>query len=93
MTNVIYIPVQSVFEKANKPMVYVKMGSKFEERLIKPLKRSENTMIIADGLKENEIVALADPYAKPGAKGQEKPQSGGGSPMGGFGGGGGGRSR
>ena len=32
MTNVIYIPVQSVFEKANKPMVYVKNGSKFEER-------------------------------------------------------------
>ena len=37
-------------------------------------------MIIADGLKENEIVALADPFAKPGAKGQEKPQPGGGSP-------------
>ena len=94
MTNVIYIPVQSVFEKANKPMVWVKNGSRFEERQIKPLKRSENTMIIADGLKENEIIALADPFAKPGTKGQDKPQSGSGSPMGGFsGGGGGGRSR
>ena len=91
MSNVIYIPVQAVFEKGDQPMVYVKQGGRFEERLIKPLKRSENTMIIAEGLKENEAIALADPYSKPGQKKQdEKPGSGGGTPMGGFSGGGGG---
>jgi multidrug resistance efflux pump len=87
--NVIYVPVQSVFERANKSLVYVKNGGKFEERFVKPLKRSENTMVIAEGLKEGETVALADPFVKPGEKKQEKPE---GSPMGGFSGGGG-RSR
>ncbi|MCW5980120.1 MAG: efflux RND transporter periplasmic adaptor subunit [Bryobacteraceae bacterium] len=91
--DVIHIPVQAVFERANQPMVYVKIKGKFEERLIKPLKRSENTMVVAEGLAEDETVALADPYAKPGAKKSEEPQGGAPpNPMGGFGGGGG-RSR
>lgn len=95
IANVIYIPVQAIFEKEDRSMVYVKRGDKFEERFVKPMKRSENTMVITEGLSENEIVALADPYAKPGAKKQdEKPGSSQGSPMGGFsGGGGGGGSR
>jgi hypothetical protein len=93
ITNVIHIPVQAVFERANRSLVYVKSGGKFEERFIKPLKRSENTMVISEGLGAGDIVALADPFAKPGAKKQDdRPQSGSGSPMGGFGGGGG-RSR
>ncbi|MCP5119348.1 MAG: HlyD family efflux transporter periplasmic adaptor subunit [bacterium] len=86
------IPVHAVFEKENKPMVYVKVGNRFEERMIKPLKQSESTMVIAEGLSEGEIVALADPNAKPGEKRRAQPSGsvGGGSPMGGFGGGGGG---
>ena len=96
--NAIHIPVQAVFEKDNKPLVYVKTDKGFEERFIKPLKRSESTMVVAEGLKEGEIIALANPFAKPGEQEQQaKPSSGGGgSPVGGFGGspgpgGGGGR--
>ena len=70
--NAIHIPVQAVFEKDGKPIVYVKNGSQFEERVIKPLKRSESTMVIAEGLKPGEVLALADPNAKKGGKKEDK---------------------
>jgi len=61
-------------------VVYVKEGERFVARPIKPAKRSESTLVIADGLKENEIIAMANPEAKPGSK-QAKEDKGGGGPM------------
>jgi hypothetical protein len=61
--NVIHIPAQAVFEKDGKPVVFVKRGDQYEERLIQPLKRSESTMVISEGLKAGELVALANPTA------------------------------
>ncbi|MFO0283759.1 MAG: HlyD family efflux transporter periplasmic adaptor subunit [Acidobacteriota bacterium] len=66
--NAINIPIQSLFEKEGKAVVYVKNGTRFEPREVKPLKRSENVMIIASGLKAGETIAMADPEAKPGDK-------------------------
>jgi hypothetical protein len=66
--NAIHIPVQAVFEKDGKPIVYVKDGNRFEERAVKPLKRSESTMVISEGLKPGEHVALSNPSVKPGDK-------------------------
>ncbi len=82
----IHIPIQCVFEKDNRPIVYVKVGNRFEERVIKPLKRSENTMVVAEGLREGELVALADPTAKPGQKKSEPAGGQSPTPMGGLGG-------
>ncbi len=62
--NAINVPMQAVFEREGKPVVYVKNGGVFEPRVIKPFKRSESVMVIAQGLKQGEIVALADPTAK-----------------------------
>ncbi len=78
--NAIYIPVQAVFEKDGKPVVYVKRENTFEPRPVKPLKRSESTMVIAEGIKAGEIVALADPTARKGEKKQEPKPAGGGGP-------------
>jgi HlyD family secretion protein len=72
--NAIHIPLQAVFEKDGKPIVYVKNGSRFEERQIKPLKRSESVLVVAAGLEPGEQVALSDPN-KRDKKGKE---SGGG---------------
>ena len=77
--NAIHVPMQAVFEKEGKPVVYVKTGNKFEARVIKPAKRSESTMVIANGVKPGEIVALADPTAKNTDAKKDKGQSG---PMG-----------
>jgi hypothetical protein len=70
--NAINVPMQAVFERDGKPVVYVKNGSAFEPRFVKPFKRSESVMVIAEGLKPGEIVALADPTAKKGDATKEK---------------------
>jgi HlyD family secretion protein len=77
------LPNQAVFEKDGKPVVYVKVGNRYEDRAIKIAKRSESITIIEAGVKENEIVALADPTAKPGdSKKKKSEEKGGGNAMG-----------
>jgi HlyD family secretion protein len=76
VANAIHIPMQAVFEKDGKPTVYVRSGNRFEARPIKPLKRSESTIVIASGVQPGEIVALADPTEKPGSKKKEEKGSG-----------------
>jgi multidrug efflux pump subunit AcrA (membrane-fusion protein) len=66
--NAIHVPIQAVFEKEGKQVVFVKTANGFESRPIKPLKRSENVMIISSGVKPGETIALANPEAKPGDK-------------------------
>lgn len=75
--NAIHVPMQAVFEKEGKPVVYVKTGNRFDPREIKPAKRSESTMVIASGVKPGEIVALADPTAKASDGKKEKSAGGG----------------
>jgi hypothetical protein len=72
--NAIYIPAQAIFEREGKSVVYVKQGTKFEMREVKPLRRSESLMIISTGLKAGEEVSMQDPNAKP----SDKKKSGGG---------------
>ncbi|HUS06966.1 MAG TPA: efflux RND transporter periplasmic adaptor subunit [Bryobacteraceae bacterium] len=86
--NAINIPAQAVFEKDGNKIVYVRNNNKWEERIIKPLKRTESTMVIASGLKAGETIAMADPNVKPGDKKKDKGSNGGG-PMGGMPAGGG----
>ena len=70
----------------------MKTDGRFEERAVEVLKRSESVMVISKGLEEGELVALADPNAKPGEQSEARSSgsAAGTSPMGGFGGGGGG---
>lgn len=77
----LHIPNQAVFEKDGQPIVYVRVGNRYEDRPIQIAKRSESITIIGGGVKENEIVALADPTAKPGDAGKKKSdaKSGGGA--------------
>jgi hypothetical protein len=83
--NALNPPMQAIFEKDGKPVVFVKQGNQFVEREIKPLKRSESTMVIASGVSANDVVALQDPTAKK-KETKEKPQGQGGA-MGALGGG------
>jgi multidrug efflux pump subunit AcrA (membrane-fusion protein) len=86
--NAIHVPNQAVFEREGKQFVYVRTGGgKWEERVVKPLKRSESVMVISSGVKQGDVVAMSDPTAKPGDKKKDKPA--GASPMGGMGSGGG----
>jgi Barrel-sandwich domain of CusB or HlyD membrane-fusion len=89
--NAIHIPLQAVFEKDGKPIVYVKTGSRFDERPVKPLKRSESVLVIAEGVSPGEQVALSDPNKK-NTKGKQAGGRKGGVPAPSAGGAGGNRS-
>ena len=70
--NAIHIPAQAIFEKDGKPTVWVEIGRRFQQRAVKLSRRSESTMVIADGLKPGEVIALSDPTVKPSDKKGEK---------------------
>jgi multidrug efflux pump subunit AcrA (membrane-fusion protein) len=80
--NAIYIPAQAVFERDGRPVVYVRTVDRFEPRLVKLAKRSESTMVISEGLKAGEEVALADPTRQASKKKEAGKSDGGGNPMG-----------
>lgn len=80
--NAISIPTQAVFEKDGKLIVFVKTGSRFEERPFKALKRSESTMVVESGLQPGEFVALADPTARKDDKKKGSKPDGDGGAMG-----------
>ncbi len=79
--NAIYIPNQSIFEKEGKTVVYVRTQNGFQARPVKIAKRSEAVSIISDGLKQGDVIAMADPEAKPGEgkKSSDKKSSSGGA--------------
>jgi len=79
--NALSLPMQAIFEKDNKPIVYVKKGpgSEYEARVITPLKRSESTMVIASGVNEGDVVLLADPTVKKGKNKKDGSKQGGGA--------------
>jgi multidrug efflux pump subunit AcrA (membrane-fusion protein) len=87
----LHVPVQAVFQKEGKPVVYVQKGSNFEPRFIEIAKRSESTMVLKSGVKPDEVIALADPLARKGSKREEPKKGGSGNPMGGMPAGGGGK--
>ena len=74
----IYVPNQAVFEKDGKQFVWVENKGAFEQRAVRIAKRSETSTIIAEGLKPNETVALADPFKKPDSKKDGAKKTGGG---------------
>ena len=58
--NVLHVPRQAIFEKAGKPIVYVRHGDRFEPTVVKPTHRTENRVAI-EGLAEGTEVALVNP--------------------------------
>jgi hypothetical protein len=80
LENKVYIPVQAVFSRAGKPVVYVQSVDQFVARPVTLLKQSESTMVIQEGLKAGEIIALSDPtVGQSKKKGPEKKSEGGGA--------------
>jgi HlyD family secretion protein len=86
--NAINIPTTAVFEKDGKPIVYVRKGNSWEERIVKPLKRTENVTVLAAGVKAGETIAVADPNEKPGDKKKKSDKGGSSNPVGALPGGG-----
>jgi len=62
--NVLYIPLESLFNKQGMEYVYVKSGSGFERRDIKTGAINTDFALVTEGLDENEVIALSDPFLK-----------------------------
>ncbi len=60
----ILIPAEATFQKFGKTVAYVLHGSRFEERVIQIARRGEGQVVVAQGLKPGERVALKDPTAE-----------------------------
>lgn len=60
MNSVLWLPSQALFESDGRQFVYVSKGDSFTTRDVKLIRRSESRVVV-EGLKENELVALADP--------------------------------
>jgi hypothetical protein len=59
--NVLSVPLEAIFEKNGKKIVYVKNGSGFDEHFVDVGEKGENSIIVKKGLENNEEVALQDP--------------------------------
>jgi multidrug resistance efflux pump len=84
LSDVIHVPAQAVFQKNGRYLVYVQKNGQFEPRSVQLVKQSESMMVIASGVQAGEVVAMADPTAEKGKKGEKKSSGGGGNPMGGM---------
>jgi RND family efflux transporter MFP subunit len=62
--NVIFVPIESIFEKNGKKIVFVKNGSGFDLREVEVGDKGEDYIIIRSGLRVGEEVALVDPFEK-----------------------------
>jgi HlyD family secretion protein len=62
--DVIYVPIESVFDKEGKKIVYVKTASGFNEQEVITGEKSENYIVIINGLEPGNEITLRDPDEK-----------------------------
>jgi len=58
--NAHHVPRQAIFEKNGKPVVFVRVGERFEPRIVKPTHRTESRVAI-EGVPDGTEVALLNP--------------------------------
>ena len=63
LTNVLYLPAQSLFDRDGKPIVYVKHGDSFEPTAVTVKYRTESRIVV-EGISEGAEVAIVNPASK-----------------------------
>lgn len=63
--NAITIPAQASFMKSGRTVAYVWDGSRFEERAIHVDRKSRDRLLVSDGLRPGDLIALNDPTEAP----------------------------
>jgi hypothetical protein len=75
--NAIHVPNQAVFERSGKAFVFIRTPERFEERPVTIARRTESTVVLSSGVNAGDVVAMADPYAKPGDNKTKQESKGG----------------
>jgi multidrug efflux pump subunit AcrA (membrane-fusion protein) len=80
LQDVLFVPLEAVFNQEGRNYVWVQNGSQFRRRDVVLGERSEDYVVLTNGLSEGESVALLNPFAKDeeglptgGSKGLEIP--------------------
>ena len=58
----LFIPLDALFHKEGKNIVYIKNNDAFEIREVKVGPENDNFVVITEGLKEGDVIALSEPY-------------------------------
>jgi multidrug efflux pump subunit AcrA (membrane-fusion protein) len=61
---VLYIPLEALFNEQGLDFVYLKSGSKFRHQPVRTGAINTDYAIISEGLKEKDLVALSNPFLK-----------------------------
>jgi len=62
--DVLFIPLESLFKEQGKEYVYLKSGKGFKHHDIKTGAINTDFAIVLEGLNENDVIALSDPFLK-----------------------------
>lgn len=68
----LYIPLDAVFEKEGKSVVYCVENGRAEAREVKLGKKNENYVIVEEGLSADDRIALRDPTLSTGQSGSQE---------------------
>jgi len=60
MKSVLWLPAQAVFQADNRKFVYAESAGNYARKEVK-LVRSSESRVVVEGLKEGQVVALANP--------------------------------
>ena len=61
LPEVVWVPLEAVFERDGKGCAYVKQGDGFVRREVETGERNETSVVVRTGLSPGEMVALSDP--------------------------------
>jgi HlyD family secretion protein len=61
VANALTIPAQAAFQKSGRTVAYILQGNKFEERTITVARRSGERVLVANGLRAGDRIALQRP--------------------------------
>jgi len=65
LPNVVYVPLEAVFDRDGRSYLYVKQGDGFVRREVQPGERNDVAVVVRKGLSAGEVVALSDPTRAP----------------------------
>ncbi|MDH5386102.1 MAG: hypothetical protein OEY18_15490, partial [Candidatus Aminicenantes bacterium] len=71
---VIFVPIEAVFEKEGKTVVYVMGSRSARKREVALGDRNSTHIVITQGLSQGDRIALRDPFAGPEAKEASSPK-------------------
>jgi len=71
--DVLFIPLESLFNEQGIDYVYIKSGSGFKRRNIKTGEVNTDYAIVTEGLEENDLIALSNPFLNKEEVPEKKP--------------------